>query len=46
VIVTTLSHDLRTIPDILGAGPSSAALCLSGAPFMGPIGAAASASWQ
>src|SRR5947208_12657484 len=40
VIVTTLSHDLENDPDILARVASSAALCLSGAPFMGPIGAA------
>ena len=40
VIVTTLSHDLENDPDILAMVASSAALTLSGAPFMGPIGAA------
>ena len=40
VIVTTLSHDLENDPDILALAASSAALTLSGAPFMGPIGAA------
>jgi polyribonucleotide nucleotidyltransferase len=40
VIVTTLSHDLENDPDILAMIASSAALTLSGAPFMGPIGAA------
>jgi len=40
VIVTTLSHDLENDPDILALVASSAALCLSGAPFKGPIGAA------
>ncbi len=40
VIVTTLSHDLENDPDILALIASSAALTLSGAPFMGPIGAA------
>src|SRR3989440_5478796 len=40
VIVTTLSHDLENDPDVLALVASSAALCLSGAPFMGPIGAA------
>src|SRR3984893_3998306 len=39
-IVTTLSHDLENDPDILAMIASSAALTLSGAPFMGPIGAA------
>src|SRR5256714_12430885 len=40
IIVTTLSHDLENDPDVLALVASSAALCLSGAPFMGPIGAA------
>src|SRR5882672_215149 len=40
VIITTLSHDLENDPDILALVASSAALTLSGAPFMGPIGAA------
>src|ERR1041384_7016299 len=40
VIITTLSHDLENDPDILAMVAASAALCLSGAPFMGPIVAA------
>src|SRR5664280_2160152 len=40
IIVTTLSHDLENDPYILALIASSAALTLSGAPFMGPIGAA------
>jgi len=40
VIVTTLSHDMENDPDILALVATSAALTLSGAPFMGPIGAA------
>ncbi|MEL7348840.1 MAG: polyribonucleotide nucleotidyltransferase, partial [Pseudomonadota bacterium] len=40
VIVTVLSHDLENDPDILGMIAASAALTISGAPFMGPIGAA------
>src|SRR5215831_9394298 len=40
VIVTVLSHDLENDPDILAMVAASAALTLSGAPFMGPIGAA------
>src|ERR1700752_2018884 len=40
VIITTLSHDLENDPDVLAMIASSAALTLSGAPFMGPIGAA------
>jgi len=43
VIVTVLSHDLENDPDILALVAASAALTLSGVPFMGPIGAAASA---
>ncbi|HVY00576.1 MAG TPA: polyribonucleotide nucleotidyltransferase [Pseudorhodoplanes sp.] len=40
VIVTTLSHDLENDPDVLAMVAASAALTLSGVPFMGPIGAA------
>src|SRR5581483_10655436 len=40
VIATTLSHDLENDPDILAMVACSAALTLSGVPFMGPIGAA------
>ncbi|MEA2953101.1 MAG: polyribonucleotide nucleotidyltransferase [Alphaproteobacteria bacterium] len=40
VIVTVLSHDQENDPDILGMVAASAALTLSGAPFMGPIGGA------
>jgi polyribonucleotide nucleotidyltransferase len=40
VIITVLSHDLETDPDILAMVAVSAALTLSGVPFMGPIGAA------
>ena len=40
VIVTVLSHDLENDPDVLGMIAASAALTLSGAPFMGPIGCA------
>src|SRR5512138_3173864 len=40
VIVTTLSHDLENDPDILAMIAASAALTLSGVPFMGPIGGA------
>jgi polyribonucleotide nucleotidyltransferase len=40
VIVTTLSHDLENDPDILAMVAASAALTISGVPFMGPIGAA------
>src|SRR6202050_5527374 len=40
VVVTVLSHDLETASDLLGLVADSAALTLSGVPFMGPIGAA------
>jgi polyribonucleotide nucleotidyltransferase len=40
VIVSVLSHDLENDPDIVSMVAASAALTLSGAPFMGPIGAA------
>jgi polyribonucleotide nucleotidyltransferase len=40
VIVTVLSHDLENDPGILALVAASAALTLSGIPFMGPIGAA------
>ena len=39
VIVTVLSHDLVNDPDIVGMIAASAALTISGVPFMGPIGA-------
>jgi polyribonucleotide nucleotidyltransferase len=40
VIVTTLSHDMENDPDIVAMVAASAALTLSGVPFMGPVGAA------
>lgn len=40
VMLTVLSHDLENDPDIVGMIGASAALVLSGLPFMGPIGAA------
>ncbi|MEE7457237.1 polyribonucleotide nucleotidyltransferase [Methylorubrum populi] len=40
VVVTVLSHDLENDPDIVAMVAASAALTLSGVPFMGPIGAA------
>ena len=40
VIVTVLSYDLENDADVIGMVGASAALVLSGAPFMGPIGAA------
>ncbi|AXS39010.1 polyribonucleotide nucleotidyltransferase [Breoghania sp. L-A4] len=38
VILTVLSHDLENNPDIVALVGASAALTLSGTPFMGPIG--------
>jgi polyribonucleotide nucleotidyltransferase len=38
VICTVLSHDLENDPDIVAMVGTSAALTLSGLPFMGPIG--------
>jgi polyribonucleotide nucleotidyltransferase len=40
VVITVLSHDMENDPDILGMVAASAALTLSGLPFLGPIGAA------
>ncbi len=40
IMLTVLSHDLENDPDIVGMVGASAALCLSGLPFLGPIGAA------
>jgi len=40
VICTVLSHDLENDPDIVAMVGASAALTLSGIPFLGPIGAA------
>src|SRR5438067_844933 len=40
VIVTVLSHDMENDPDIVALVAASAALTLSGIPFMGPIAAA------
>ena len=40
VITTVLAHDLENDPDIVAMVAASAALTLSGVPFMGPIGAA------
>ncbi|MGE3067225.1 MAG: polyribonucleotide nucleotidyltransferase, partial [Hyphomicrobiaceae bacterium] len=40
IIVTVLSHDLENDPDIVALVAASAALTLSGVPFLGPIGAA------
>ncbi|MBX9946920.1 MAG: polyribonucleotide nucleotidyltransferase [Reyranella sp.] len=40
VVVTVLAHDLENDPDIVSMIATSAALTISGVPFMGPIGAA------
>ncbi len=40
IICTTLSHDLENDPDIVAMVGASAALTLSGIPFLGPIGGA------
>ncbi len=40
VVITVLSHDLENDPDVLAMVAVSAALTLSGVPFMGPIGGA------
>ena len=40
VIVTVVQHDLENNPDIVAIVATSAALTLSGVPFMGPIGGA------
>ena len=40
VVATVLSHDLENDPDITALVAVSAALTLSGVPFMGPVGAA------
>ncbi len=40
VVITVLSHDMENAPDILAMVAASAALTLSGVPFMGPIGGA------
>ncbi len=40
VVNTVMSHDLENQPDIVALVGTSAALTLSGLPFMGPIGAA------
>ena len=39
VVITVLQHDLENEPDIIGMIAASAALTISGVPFMGPIGA-------
>jgi polyribonucleotide nucleotidyltransferase len=40
LIATVLSHDMENDPDIVAMIAASAALTLSGVPFLGPIGAA------
>jgi polyribonucleotide nucleotidyltransferase len=40
VIATVLSYDIENEPDVVAMVASSAALTLSGVPFMGPVGAA------
>ena len=40
VVITTLAHDMENDPDIVAMVAASAALTISGAPFMGPIGGA------
>ena len=40
IVVTVLSHDMENDPDIVSMVAASAALTLSGLPFLGPIGAA------
>ncbi len=40
VVCTVLSHDLENDPDIVAMVGASAALTISGAPFLGPIGGA------
>ncbi|MEQ1931894.1 MAG: polyribonucleotide nucleotidyltransferase [Parvularculaceae bacterium] len=40
VIATVLSHDMENDPDVVALVAASAALTVSGIPFLGPIGAA------
>jgi polyribonucleotide nucleotidyltransferase len=40
IVCTTISHDLENDPDIVAMIGTSAALTISGLPFMGPIGGA------
>ena len=40
VICTVMQHDMENNPDMVSMIGASAALCISGAPFMGPIGGA------
>lgn len=40
ILITVLSHDMENAPDILSLIAASAALTISGLPFLGPIGGA------
>ncbi|MFV0430732.1 MAG: polyribonucleotide nucleotidyltransferase [Alphaproteobacteria bacterium] len=40
VLITVLSHDMENAPDLLALVAASAALTISGLPFLGPIGGA------
>jgi polyribonucleotide nucleotidyltransferase len=40
IVCTTISHDLENDPDVVAMIGASAALTISGLPFMGPIGGA------
>ncbi len=40
IVITVLQYDLENQPDVLAMVAASAALTISGIPFMGPIGAA------
>ncbi|OYR19778.1 polyribonucleotide nucleotidyltransferase [Brucella thiophenivorans] len=40
VVLTVIQHDLENNPDVLSMVAASAALTISGVPFMGPIGGA------
>ncbi|MEM6626931.1 MAG: polyribonucleotide nucleotidyltransferase, partial [Pseudomonadota bacterium] len=40
VVINVLSYDMENDPDVVGMIAASAALTISGVPFMGPIGAA------
>src|SRR6201999_660277 len=40
IVAQVLSHDLENDPDVVAMVAASAALTISGVPFMGPIGAA------
>jgi polyribonucleotide nucleotidyltransferase len=40
VVVTVMQHDLENDPDVVSMVATSAALTLSGVPFMGPVGGA------